>query len=213
MLGEVRQLSADYRQGRIEPFRDLIQFLLSRTILARNDPGPRLYYPRGRRDRADLAGQGQPQNPLPLRDGRFLKIGIGLFTESTDKGNRVKASNSAVQYQTDSDPDTKNWIFRYDYIREPSKAYEGSKPYPFPTAHLQVNANLVAANVALPKGALLHIHFPTRRMPFEGVIRLLAEPDQFGVPTNAPPEVWRPLLAASEAEFLQIAHEAPLGPS
>jgi hypothetical protein len=140
-------------------------------------------------------------------------MGIGLFTESTQKGTFVKASNSAFQYQTDPDPDTKNWIFRYDYIRDPSKAYEQSKPYPFPTAHLQVNANLVAPNVVLPKGALAHVHFPTRRMPFEGVIRLLAESDQFGVPTSSPPEVWRPLLAASEAEFLAIAHEAPLGPT
>ena len=140
-------------------------------------------------------------------------MGIVLFTEPTDKGNFVKARSSAFQYQADSDPDSKDWIFRYDYIRDPSKAYKGSKPYPFPTAHLQINANLVAPNITLPKGTLAHIHFPTRRMPVEGVIRLLAEPDQFGVPTSSPPEVWRRLLAASEAEFLQIAHEAPLGPS
>lgn len=197
----------------MRPFRDLIQLLLSHTILARDHPGPQLWFAPGRRDRADLAGRRQPQDPLPLRDGNFLKMGIGLFTEATAEGNRVKSSNSAFQYQSDPDPDTKNWIFRYDYIRDPSMAYESAKLYPFPTAHLQVNANLVAPGITVPKGALAHIHFPTRRMPFEGIIRLLAEPDQFGIPTSSPPEVWRRLVAASEAEFLQIAHEAPLGPS
>jgi hypothetical protein len=98
--------------------------LLSHTILQAHHPGPILVWPGGRRDLAVLAGRGQPQEPLPLRDGRFLKLGMGLFIADTIDGKRVKVSDSFYQYQTDADPNTRNWIFRYDYIRDP-------------TAHLQ----------------------------------------------------------------------------
>ena len=126
----------------------------------------------------------------------------------------------ALKYRTpliniswlDSDPDTKAWIFRYDYIRDPARRYKDSQPYPYPQAHLQVNGDLVT-KIRLPRGSLSHIHFPTRRMPLEGIIRLLAEEEQFGVPSAEPPEVWRSLLSMAEAEFLAIAHDAPLGPS
>lgn len=190
-----------------------MQLLLSHTILEAHHPGPGLYWPTGRRDRADLAGRGKPQEPLPLRDGRFLKVGIALFIADTDKGRRVKVSDSAYQYQADPDPNTKNWIFRYDYIRDPTARYNDSQPYPYPQAHLQINAELLVGDIKLPKGSLDHIHFPTRRMPLEGIIRLLAEEQQFGIPCADPPDIWRPLLSAAEAEFLPIAHEAPLGPS
>lgn len=140
-------------------------------------------------------------------------MAIGLFIEGTPEGRRVKVSDSAYQYQVDPDPDTKNWIFRYDYIRDPSAVYKESEPYPYPQAHLQINAELTIAGIPLPKGSLSHVHFPTRRMPLEGVIRLLAEEEQFGVPCADRPEIWRPLLATAEGEFLAIAHDAPLGPS
>ena len=190
-----------------------MQLLLSHTILEAHHPGPGLYWPTGRRDRADLAGRGKPQEPLPLRDGRFLKVGIALFITDTDKGRRVKVSDSAYQYQADPDPNTKNWIFRYDYIRDPTARYNDSQPYPYPQAHLQINAELLVGDIKLPKGSLDHIHFPTRRMPLEGIIRLLAEEQQFSILCADPPDIWRPLLSAAEAEFLPIAHEAPLGPS
>lgn len=209
----MRKLSAEYRAASIPPFRELVQLLLSHTVLAPHHPGPRLYWPGNRRDRADLAGREHFQEPLPLRDGRYLKMAIGLFLEGTPEGRRVKVSDSAYQYQVDPDPDTKNWIFRYDYIRDPSAVYKESEPYPYPQAHLQINAELTIAGIPLPKGSLSHVHFPTRRMPLEGVIRLLAEEEQFGVPCADRPEIWRPLLATAEGEFLAIAHDAPLGPS
>jgi hypothetical protein len=138
-------------------------------------------------------------------------LAIGLFIADTPDGRRVKVSDSAYQYQLDADPDSKAWVFRYDYIRDPSTRYKTSEPYPYPQAHLQVNGNL-AVKATLPKGSLAHVHFPTRRMPLEGIIRLLAEREQFGVPCAESPDVWRPLLTAAEAEFLSIAHDAPLGP-
>lgn len=44
----------------------------------------------------------------------------------------------------------------------------------------------------------------------EAALRLLA--DQFGVPCNTEPEVWRPALAVSEEAFIEIAHQPISGP-
>ena len=51
---------------------------------------------------------------------------------------------------------------------------------------------------------------PTQRISLEAVIRLLIE--QFGVPANQPPDIWRPMLTESEAAFLEIAHRSLSGP-
>jgi hypothetical protein len=45
-----------------------------------------------------------------------------------------------------------------------------------------------------------HRHVPLRRT----VIKLMA--DDYGVPCRQPEAVWRPVLAASEAAFREIAH-------
>ncbi|HEY9286553.1 MAG TPA: hypothetical protein VIT43_00865 [Candidatus Dormibacteraeota bacterium] len=203
-------MSSEYLGGNIKPFRELLQLLLSNTVLAANDPGPQLIWPGEDRDSAILTGRGRPPQPLPLRNGAFLKLAIGLFIDRPTK--RVKVSDSAYQYQMDADPNSKAWIFRYDYIRDPAIRYQATTQYPYPHAHLQVNADLLV-KAELPKKSLSRVHFPTRRMPFEGVIRLLAEQDQFGVPCAQPASLWRPLLSEAEAQFLAVAHEAPLGPS
>jgi hypothetical protein len=49
------------------------------------------------------------------------------------------------------------------------------------------------------------VHYPTGRVPMEAVIILLA--DGYRVPCGAPDDVWRPVLAASEAAFREIAHQ------
>jgi len=58
---------------------------------------------------------------------------------------------------------------------------------------------------------LERVHFPTGRFSIEGIVRLLAE--EFDVPTNRDAAIWRPVLAASEREFLEIAHLPLSGPS
>ena len=58
---------------------------------------------------------------------------------------------------------------------------------------------MLAAGVPLAR-----VHFPTMRVSLEAIIRLLVE--DFRVPCEAPADVWRPVLAASEAAFLAIAH-------
>jgi hypothetical protein len=75
---------------------------------------------------------------------------------------------------------------------------------------LQIRGSVTEAT-ALPQGVPLErIHFPTQRLSLEAVIRLLV--DQFGVPTAEPANVWRPVLAVSEAAFLGIAHRSLSGP-
>lgn len=126
-----------------------------------------------------------------------------LFVEHTGSGDRLKVSTASFQYQAEADPGTDAWIFRYDYLRD-------SAGDPHPQSHLQVNAELIVPDTLPMHRPLARVHFPTRRMPLEGVIRLLAE--QFDVPTAQPPEYWRPLLAEAERAFLTIAHDPPLGP-
>ena len=67
---------------------------------------------------------------------------------------------------------------------------------------VQINAGF--RGQAVPAVDLHRVHFPTGRMPLEGVIRLLA--DQFGVPCAEDASTWRPVLAETERAFLDIAH-------
>lgn len=201
LLGRVRDLSAAFLSG--EPrgfgaFRELTDLLLRRTVLhpsggVRETEGPRS-------DTRVVGGWRGPLDPLPLTNGRYLRLSLTLFREETEYGHRIKVADSAYQYQADREGT--DWMFRYDFLRDP--------PAPHPSSHLQLNAPI--ANGWLPAGMpLSRVHFPTDRISFEAVIRLLI--DQFGVPPNEPPGVWRPLLAESEALFLGIRHRTLSGPS
>lgn len=168
-------------------------FLLRLTVLA--PPGTvRLFAgPESREWRVALGGWQGPDDPLPLTDGRYLRLSMALYREETREGPRLKLEKSSLQYQ--SDPAGEHWVFRYDYLRHP--------PEPHPAAHLQVRGSLdePVLPTAIPLG---RVHFPTMGVSIESVIRLLAE--EFRVPCHEPPDVWRPVLAASEQEFLAIAH-------
>jgi hypothetical protein len=147
-----------------------------------------------------LGGWSGPEDPLPLNDGRFLRLPMTLYFERMPDGPRVKVRGSSFQYQADKNGD--RWIFRYDYVRQP--------PDPHPSTHLHINGSLYEP--CLSHGiSLKDIHFPTDRIALEAVIRLLIE--QFDVPTNFDEHIWRPLLAESEALFKEIAHRSLSGPS
>lgn len=192
----------------MEPFRDLVQLLLTSTILAPADPGVRLYFPGTDRKEGVLGGAtGSPLRPMRLTNGYYLRITMSLAIEQTDKGPRLKTRKSSIQYQAEAQPGTDEWLFRYDYLRD--QATSG----PHPQAHVQIKGSADVPGMLPADRRLERIHFPTRRMPLEGVIRLLAEERQFAVPTREPRDVWRAMLAASESAFIEIAHEADLGPS
>jgi hypothetical protein len=198
-LGKVRDLTRRYQDGGRPAFRafeELASLLLHLTVLDATGI-VRLTYGTSR-DRAALGGSGGPTDPLPLNDGRFLRVSVSLYL--TER-NRLAVSTSSYQYQVDRDGD--RWIFRYDYLREPG-------PQPHPSAHFQVRGTLSESDVLGADQPLDRVHFPTGRIALEGVIRCLAE--QFHVQCNQPPEVWRPLLAESEQAFLDVAHRPLSGP-
>jgi hypothetical protein len=137
-----------------------------------------------------------------LNDGRFLRVAISLFIDYSDH-NYLKVSTSSFQYQVGPDPNVvDDWIFRYDYLRLPTKE-------PHPAAHMQVNATLNLPDV-LPRGTpLKKVHFATRRVPLEAVLEVLA--DEFGVRCNERPDIWRPALREAGKAFATIAHDPAFG--
>lgn len=195
-LAEVRPLTRRYQAGdrdAFEAFRALVALLLRITVLAPTGAVRLFADPRRREWRMALGGWLAPGDPLPLADGRFLRISMSLYREALPTGVRLKVEKAGIQYQADVEGD--RWIFRYDYLRHP--------PDLTPAAHVQIRGTL--AEPVLPDVApLARVHFPTMRVSVEAVIRLLVE--DFGVPCQTPPDVWRPVLAASEAAFLAIAH-------
>lgn len=178
------------------PFVDLLNLLLRLTILA-PEGAARLFY--GPDPLRCVIGGWSPLDPLPLRDGRFLRLTMSLYIDTGDR-NFLKVEQVSYQYQVDERGD--EWVFRYEYLRNPEHRY--------PASHVQVNASLRAAGV-LPAGIRLErIHFPVGRFAVEWIIRLLAE--QFDVPCAEPPAIWRPVLAESESVFASIAHRPSSGP-
>lgn len=187
------------RPDSLAAFRDLANLLLRLTAM-RESTAMRLSYVNGRRDRGVLGGMGGPTDPVPLNDGRYLRVSASMALIDTDEGVRLKMLTAGYQYQ--ADPEGKAWIFRYDYLREPG-------PDRHPQAHLHVRGDLADG---APLGRELHkMHFPTGRISIEAVARLLVE--QFGVESNAPPEIWRPVLTESERTFQAIAHRPLSGPA
>ena len=201
LLGQIRQLNSTIRAGGSEAFpafRELTSLLLNLTILA---PGAavKLVMLTADRTKAVLTGWN-PNDPLLLNDGRYLRLSSTLYLSPPEEGNYLKVEDSSYQYQLD--PEGRRWIFRYDYLRNPGHAY--------PPAHLQIRGTL--AEPSIPEQTLLKdIHFPTGHISIEAVVRLLAE--QFHVSCNCPSELWRRVLAESERDFLRVAHQPLSGPA
>lgn len=184
-----------------QAFADLAQLLLSRTVLG-SGQFVRLSRSAASTRVQTLGGLGGPTTPVQLRNDFWLRVAVTLRLDDTDAGRRLKVLKSSFQYQADEGGLEE--IFRYDYLREPG-------PDPHPQSHLNLHGDLHVAR-ALPRGRpLQRVHFPTARVSLEAVIRLLIE--QFEVPSATPAEAWRPLLAQSEADFREIAHQPPSGPA
>jgi hypothetical protein len=199
LVADVRRLIARYEAGgppAVDAFHELVTVLLSNTVLS---PSAYINRSRGPRPRTIyLGGLRHVTDPLPLRDGRFLRFSMTLYVD--DATQRLKVEASSIQYQMTIDNGT--WIFRYDYDRSPND--------PEPAAHLQVRGSL--AEACLPLGRdLQDIQFPTNRVGVEAVIRLLVE--SYDVPCADWVSVWRGVLAETEQAFLRIAHRPPSGPS
>lgn len=200
LLGEVRDLTRRYQLGDQESFQAfhrLTALLLELTILAQ--PGAVRLSRGPRAGTFALGGWKGPTDPLPLNDKRYLRLSMRLFLAAADDRFYLKVEDSSYQYQMDLEG--RQWIFRYDYLRYPD--------HPNPASHLQIRGQLFED--CLPERKQLEdLHFPDARVSLEAVIRLLAE--QFSVPCNAEPGIWRPVLAETEREFQRIAHRPISGP-
>lgn len=200
LLGKVRQLTTDYKSGgkdSAKAFRDLMATLLSITVL-KNNATIRLFQKEKSKQLFVLGGTPDITDPLPLNDGRFLRYTISFYVDIQDN-SYLKVDKASYQYQLHKEDD-KQWLFRYDYLRIPDTKY--------PPSHLQINGSFpnIITGISMPK-----THFPTGRVSIESIIRLLIE--QFNVPPNEPPEIWRPVLTESEKLFYEIAKRPLSGPA
>jgi len=202
LLGRVRQLTEEYKAGNrqsLKSFRELVSLLLSLTIMKAGG-GVQLVLLKNEEKKGVIGGRKGPTDPLPLTNGRYLRLSMSLELTDTPEGPRLKVYDSSFQYQLDRDG--KHWIFRYDYLRHPASQH--------PPAHFQIRGKLTEQSALRQGHPLERIHFPTSRVSLEAIIRLLAI--QFGVKCNEPPEVWQPVLAESEHLFFKIAHLPVSGP-
>jgi len=123
-----------------------------------------------------------------LTDGRYLRL-VAWLDLDFRAGGQLRFQALTWQYQNAIDDDS--WVFRADYSR--SKIAAESPP----RGHLHVDGTLRHPDVLKPKQPLGRVHFPCRQPTLEAAVVLLA--DEFGVPTNAPHEVWRAAVAEHEA--------------
>jgi hypothetical protein len=128
-----------------------------------------------------------------LTDGRYLRL-VALLELDVSAGRQLRFQAMTWQYQNAVDHDS--WIFRADYSRAQIAA---ESP---PRGHFHVDGTLRHPDVLRPKQPLGRVHFPCRRPTLEAAVVLLA--DEFGVPTNAPHEVWRAAVAEHEAQSARL---------
>lgn len=184
--------------GSLRSFQALVSTMLQLTVIA-DGHAPRLWYLPDSREAATLGGVRAFNDPLPLRNGAYLRLTMNLrLAERQERW--LKVGKSSYQYQLR--PEDESWVFRYDFLRHRESGRH-------PQGHLQVHGQFTEPEAApRPMGRL---HFPVIRPSIEGVIRVLAE--DFEVPTREPAEVWRPLLALTEDTlFGDVADKPVSGP-
>jgi hypothetical protein len=200
LLADARELTRRSRApgpSAVGAYRELCSLLLRLTVV--RDQSSVVIIGGPRREVRLLTGFGAA--PLLLTDGRFLRMSVQL-SASPGVGGPFRVTKASYQYQQDAAGD--DWVFRYDYLREPA----GS---PHPAAHLQVRGTLAARATLAPGRQLERVHFVTGRVSLEAVIRVLVE--QFGVPARSPAATWRPVLAETERQFLEDAWQPLSGPA
>lgn len=105
LLGEARDLIRRYQSGRsgrtdaFQAFADLTNLILHQTVV---DPSGLVRLTYGpRRDEPVVGGAAGPNDPVPLTDGRYLRLTTQLFFENTPHGRRANVKMASFQYQLD----------------------------------------------------------------------------------------------------------------
>ena len=130
---------------------------------------------------------------IRLTNGRYLRL-VAVLELDVSAGRQLRFQALTWQYQNAADDDS--WVFRADYSRAQSAA---ASP---PRGHLHIDGTLRQPGLLGPKQSLSRVHFPCRRPTVEAAVVLLA--DEFGVPTNAPHELWRAAVAEHEAQSARL---------
>ena len=164
--------------------------LLFRLTVAHKDSAIRLLRPAANSTVWGLTGGHDPggRPAVRLTDGRYLRL-VAMLELDVSAGGQLRFQALTWQYQNAIDDDS--WVFRADYSR--AQIATASPP----RGHLHVDGTLRQPGVLRPKQPLGRVHFPCRQPTLEAAVVLLA--DEFGVPTNAPHEVWRAAVAEHEA--------------
>ncbi len=142
-----------------------------------------------------LTGGHDPRGggAIRLTNGRYLRL-VAVLELDVSAGRQLRFQALTWQYQNAADDDS--WVFRAEYSRAQSAA---ASP---PRGHLHIDGTLRQPGLLGPKQSLGRVHFPCRRPTVEAAVVLLA--DEFGVPTNAPHEVWRAAVAEHEAQSARL---------
>ena len=133
---------------------------------------------------------GEHPRSFALR-GSSLRLFVSQNIEVD--GDKVHTASSAYRLGTDDRKDA--WLLRWEYYRRPPLA-----DYPYPLAHVHINAGLLDSDVdgRLTK-PLPQLHIPTARVPLELVLwHLLAE---WGIGSKA--DDWQNVLRDSLEGFYE----------
>ena len=126
---------------------------------------------------------------MRLENGRYLYLyqHLGLRREER------YLTTLEYRYVYEETEDEDSWIFRYEYQREPPGGY------PYPLAHLHVNASPGGYQAGKP---FPRLHLPTgKRVTIEDVVRHLL--DEHEVPAVSP-DTWQDVLAGTTEAFDEI---------
>jgi hypothetical protein len=109
-----------------------------------------------------LGGLHNPSVPLDIVDrGVFFSIHQGLMPDLS-RPNGIHRYR--YEYRIGAGPEKSDWLFRYEFVENPSAEYEGQ--YLYATSHMHVNATAAPKFVAdLPSR-----HFPTGKLWLEDIL-------------------------------------------
>jgi hypothetical protein len=175
-------------------FERYVNLLFCLTV-AHGDAAIRLSRNRSQPLQAVLtAGHDPSGRPvMRLADGRFLRL-VTRVRLDPSSGGALRVDAQSWQYQHAADD--ASWVFRADYSRVSNAV---ASP---PRGHLHIDGTLSRPDVLRPKQPLGRVHFPCHQATLEAAVVLLA--DEFGVPTNAPHEVWRAAVAEHGAKSARL---------
>lgn len=145
---------------------------------------------------AHAPGAFRAPESLPLVDGGFLYLYQRLVLRRKEKF--LTTAEYRYTYETSQTRD--DWIFRYEYLREPGDDY----PYPLAHAHFNGTPEKYAGGKSFPA-----LHLPTGRVTVEDVLRHLVVEHEIGPISDS----WEQTLKETKESFEEIQRKRIRGAS